>query len=35
MSRSYRKFDEDFKQGAVELVTQSGKPITRWPGSSE
>jgi transposase len=29
MSRSYRKFDEDFKQGAVQLVTQTGKPIAQ------
>jgi transposase len=27
MTRDYRKFDEDFKQGAVQLVTQTGKPI--------
>jgi transposase len=29
MSRSYRKFDEDFKQGAVQLVIQTGKPIAQ------
>jgi transposase len=29
MSRNYRKFDEDFKQGAVELVNQSGKSIAQ------
>ena len=29
MSRNYRKFDEDFKQGAVQLVTQTGKPIAQ------
>jgi transposase len=29
MSRSYRKFDEDFKQGAVQLVNETGKPIAR------
>jgi transposase len=23
----YRKFDEDFKQGAVQLVFETGKPI--------
>ena len=29
MSRNYRKFDEDFKQGAVRLVTETGKPIAQ------
>ena len=29
MSRNYRKFDEDFKLGAVQLVTQTGKPIAQ------
>jgi len=29
MSRNYRKYDEDFKQGAVRLVTESGKPIAQ------
>jgi transposase len=28
-TRNYRKFDEDFKQGAVRLVTETGKPIAR------
>ncbi|HET7427024.1 MAG TPA: transposase [Gemmatimonadales bacterium] len=28
-TRSYRKFDEDFRQGAVELVVQTGKPIAQ------
>ena len=28
-TRQYRKFDEDFKQGAVALVTQTGKPIAQ------
>lgn len=28
-TRSYRKFDEDFKAGAVQLVTQTGKPIAQ------
>src|SRR3954447_19219943 len=27
MARKYRKFDEDFKQGAVQLVVETGKPI--------
>lgn len=27
MTRQYRKFDEDFKHGAVQLVFESGKPI--------
>jgi len=26
-TRQYRKFDEDFKQGAVALVVETGKPI--------
>ena len=26
MSRNYRKFDEDFKQGAVRLVVEDGLP---------
>jgi len=29
MTRRYRKFDEDFKQGAVRLVTETGKPIAQ------
>jgi len=29
MSRNYRKYDEDFKQGAVHLVTETGKPIAQ------
>jgi transposase len=29
MTRNYRKFDEDFKQGAVQLVAQTGKPIAQ------
>ena len=28
-TRQYRKFDEDFKQGAVALVTETGKPIAQ------
>jgi len=28
-TRQYRKFDEDFKQGAVQLVTQTGKPVAQ------
>jgi len=28
-TRNYRKYDEDFKQGAVVLVTETGKPIAR------
>jgi transposase len=27
--RNYRKFDEDFKQGAVALVSQTGRPIAQ------
>ena len=29
MGRKYRKFDEDFKQGAVQLVVETGKPIAQ------
>jgi transposase len=29
MARTYRKFDEDFKQGAVRLVFETGKPIAQ------
>jgi transposase-like protein len=29
MVRQYRKFDEDFKAGAVRLVFGTGKPIAR------
>ena len=28
-TRQYRKFDEDFRQGAVRLVSQTGKPIAQ------
>lgn len=27
MSRQYRKFDQDFKHGAVQLVFETGRPI--------
>lgn len=29
MTGKYRKFDEDFKQGAVRLVVETGKPIAK------
>jgi transposase len=29
MTRNYRKYDEDFKQGAVRLVAETGKPIAQ------
>src|ERR671920_1780575 len=29
MVRQYRKFDEDFKAGAVRLVLETGKPIAQ------
>jgi transposase len=29
MAEARRKFDEDFKQGAVRLVRESGKPIAQ------
>ena len=28
-TRNYRKYDEDFKQGAVRLVVETGKPIAQ------
>jgi transposase len=28
-TRNYRKYDEDFKQGAVQLVFETGKPIAQ------
>lgn len=28
-TRNYRKFDEDFKQGAVRLVVETGRPIAQ------
>jgi transposase len=29
MARQYRKFDEDFRQGAVRLVVETGRPIAQ------
>jgi transposase len=29
MVRQYRKFDEDFKAGAVRLVFETGRPIAQ------
>ena len=29
MARQYRKFDDDFKHGAVRLVFETGKPIAQ------
>jgi len=29
MARQYRKFDQDFQQGAVRLVFETGKPIVQ------
>ena len=29
MARNYRKYDEDFKRGAVQLVVETGKPIAQ------
>jgi transposase len=28
-TRNYRKYDEDFKQGAVAVVVETGKPIAQ------
>ena len=28
-TRNYRKYDEDFKQGAVALVVETGKPVAQ------
>ena len=29
MARQYRKFDQDFRVGAVRLVFETGKPIAQ------
>ena len=29
MARQYRKFDQDFRAGAVGLVLETGKPIAQ------
>src|SRR5512132_3279759 len=29
MARTYRKFDHDFRQGAVRLVAETGRPIAQ------
>ena len=29
MARQYRKFDQDFRAGAVRLVLETGKPIAQ------
>jgi len=29
MARKYRKFEEDFKRGAVQRVVETGKPIAQ------
>ena len=29
MTRNYRKYDEDFKQGAVRVVIETGKPMAQ------
>jgi len=32
MGEPRRKFDRDFREGAVRLVRETGKPSRRWPG---
>ena len=34
MVEKRRKFDVDFKAGAVRMVRETGKPSRRWPGIS-
>ena len=34
MGEVRRKFDQDFKEGAVRLVRETGKPMRRWPATS-
>jgi hypothetical protein len=30
---THRKFDKDFREGAVRLAREIGKPIAQWPGT--
>jgi hypothetical protein len=34
MAETCRKFDQDFKEGAVRLVREAGKPRRRGTGTS-
>ena len=34
MAESRRKFDQDFKEGAVRLVRETGRSIVNRPGES-
>ena len=34
MAANRRKFDQDFKAGAVRIARETGKSTRRWPGSS-
>jgi hypothetical protein len=33
MAETRRRFDRDFKEGAVRLVRHTGRPMLRWPGT--
>ena len=33
MAETRRKFDQDFKEGAVRLIRETGPRSRRWPGT--